>query len=163
MDKTFFYFIRRCVLYKYKSFDTPYEGCVVSLNQKIYKINWCWKCWLTSLGIEAFCPFYYILNWNTFQQIVILSLRRYWTQFVFRSIIINSIIVVTIKINVVLCSTPPLMILERSPNWPKVYADNLSLMYPAKESPRWFFCWIHGKLDRQDRKGRHGGSLWQGR
>ena len=28
--------------------------------------------------------------------------------------------------SLLLCSTPHLMTLERSPNWPKVYADNLS-------------------------------------
>ena len=38
------------------------------------------------------------------------------------------------KVVVVLCSTPPLMILERSHNWPKVYADSLSLHVSNKAS-----------------------------
>ena len=48
---------------------------------------------------------------------------------------------------------------EEPPTDPKSMPIICLYMYPA----RWFLCWIHGKLDRQDRKKRHGGSLWQGR
>ena len=62
-----------------------------------------------------------------------------------------------------LCSTSPLMILERSPNWPKVYANNLSLHVSSKGITK-----VIPLLDTWEtwpvrQKERHGGSFWQDR
>ena len=65
---------------------------------------------------------------------------------------------------VVVVSTSPLMIIERSPNRPKGYVDNLSI-YPAKESliisgglsigpgPSWGCICVHGHRDLPSPKG----------